>query len=71
MKIKKIIFIAFLLAVISCSKDNKVACYECQKTYGSTNYSDVGCYTNEAWNQMYMTDNLGNDIDKNTKCRKK
>lgn len=66
--------LALSLILVFCKKEGSNSstatyCYECD-FYG-TGYKDAGCMTKERWDTINFTDNLGNDLDKNSKCRKK
>jgi len=67
---KKILIAGFAVAMLASCKKDKTACYECDLE-GNGTYVDQGCYTKEDWDQRQITDIFGNNIDKNTRCRKK
>jgi hypothetical protein len=67
---KKLLFILCTTLVLGCSKKNDKTCYECDLNSTGT-YTQQGCYTDEEWNALNLTDFNGNPIDKNTHCRKK
>jgi len=66
------LLITSAFAVCSCSK-NQTTCYECQRWIPASPdaYTDWGCYTDDEWDKMNVTDSNGRVIDKNIYCRKK
>lgn len=54
---------------VSCKKHSS-HCYQCDMQNNGT-YQDVGCYSDEDWQNHQITDIYGNNIDKTQKCRQK
>lgn len=68
---KYLLFVG-IIVFSSCSKEStSKTCYECKTYISSSQYFDVGCYTNSEWNNKSVADQTGNDLNKNTDCRKK
>jgi hypothetical protein len=69
---KYFFIILMSIAFLSCRRDNDKICYECDtQLVPNGQYRDAGCYTKEEWNSFNLTDDFGNSIDKNTRCRKR
>lgn len=57
----------FLIAMFaSCTKQypNEVHCYKCQTQINSSEYTDIGCMTNEQYKSIDIVNGLGNSVKK-------
>jgi hypothetical protein len=67
---KKLLTGLFLICILGSCKKDKDHCYQCD-IQGNGTYQDVGCMSDDEWKSYQVTDNFGNSINKETKCRKK
>ena len=74
---RKLLLVSFSLLLLSCEKEaNRTAsgsaCYECDlKATFTRTYADVGCYSDDEWSRLNLTNENGSTINKNERCRKK
>jgi hypothetical protein len=66
---RKLILLLVIVSA-SCSKKSDKTCYECDLNSTGT-YSEQGCYIDEEWNALKLTDYNGTEINKSTHCHKK
>lgn len=73
---KSIVCIVLLSGtLLACKKssvvvEEEIGCYECKSPTPPRNWEQVGCFTENEWNDLDLKDASGNPVDKST-CRKR